>query len=231
MNVPTWTSWRFIPKRGAKLRARKPGGLEDRAAAERQIASGERGDKVMLEDVIKDLRSGIDKAIEALRRDLGKVRTGRAHAGMLDSIRVDYYGVPTPLAQMANISVPEPRLINVKPWEKGQVKAVEKAIRDSDLNLNPQTDGDLIRIPIPALTEDRRKEMVKLTKRYGEECKVVVRKHRRDANEMIDALDNEGDVSGDDADRAKKKVEETVAEGVAKVDQVLAAKEKDILEV
>ncbi len=185
----------------------------------------------MLEDVIKDLRSGIDKAIEALRRDLGKVRTGRAHAGMLDSIRVDYYGVPTPLAQMANISVPEPRLINVKPWEKGQVKAVEKAIRDSDLNLNPQTDGDLIRIPIPALTEDRRKEMVKLTKRYGEECKVVVRKHRRDANEMIDALDNEGDVSGDDADRAKKKVEETVAEGVAKVDQVLAAKEKDILEV
>ena len=185
----------------------------------------------MLEDVIKELRSGIDKAIEALRRDLGKVRTGRAHAGMLDSIRVDYYGVPTPLAQMANISVPEPRLINVKPWEKGQVKAVEKAIRDSDLNLNPQTDGDLIRIPIPALTEDRRKEMVKLTKRYGEECKVVVRKHRRDANEMIDALDNEGDVSGDDADRAKKKVEETVAEGVAKVDQVLAAKEKDILEV
>lgn len=185
----------------------------------------------MLEDVIKELRGGIEKAVEALRRDLGKVRTGRAHAGMLDTLRVDYYGVPTPIQQMANVAVPEPRLITVKPWEKTQVKAVEKAIRDSDLNLNPQTDGDLIRIPIPALTEDRRKEMVKLTKRYGEECKVAIRKHRRDANEMIATLDKDGDVSGDDADRTKKKVEDTVAEGVAKVDSVMSAKEKDILEV
>ena len=185
----------------------------------------------MLEDVIKELRAGIDKSIEALRRDLGKVRTGRAHAGMLDSIRVDYYGVPTPIQQMANVAVPEPRLITVKPWEKPQVKAIEKALRDSDLNLNPQVDGDLIRIPIPALTEDRRKEMVKLTKKYAEECKVVIRKHRRDANEMIDTLDKDGDVSGDEADRAKKKVEDVVGEGTAKVDAVISAKEKDILEV
>jgi ribosome recycling factor len=185
----------------------------------------------MLEEVFKELRAGIDKAVEALRRDLGKVRTGRAHAGMLDGIRVDYYGTPTPLNQMANIAVPEPRLITVKPWEKGQVKAVEKSLRDSDLGLNPQVDGDLIRIPIPALTEDRRREMVKLTKKYGEECKVAVRKHRRDANEMIDGLDKEGDVSGDEADRAKKKVEEVVAEGVKHVDTVIANKEKDILEV
>lgn len=185
----------------------------------------------MLEDVIKDLRSGIDKAIEALRRDLGKVRTGRAHAGMLDGLRVDYYGVPTPIGQMATVSVPEPRMITVKPWEKNQVKAVEKALRDSDLNLNPQVDGDLIRIPIPSLTEERRKEMVKLTKRYGEECKVAIRKHRRDANELIDTLDKDGEVSGDDADRTKKKVEEVVAEGVKQVDVVLASKEKDVLEV
>jgi ribosome recycling factor len=185
----------------------------------------------MLEDVIKDLRSGIDKAIEALRRDLGKVRTGRAHAGMLDGLRVDYYGVPTPIAQLATVSVPEARMITVKPWEKNQVKAVEKALRDSDLNLNPQVDGDLIRIPIPALTEERRKEMVKLTKRYGEECKVAIRKHRRDANELLDTLDKDGEVSGDDADRTKKKVEEVVADGVKQVDAVLAAKEKDILEV
>jgi ribosome recycling factor len=185
----------------------------------------------MLEDVLKELRTGIDKAIEALRRDLGKVRTGRAHAGMLDSIRIDYYGVPTPLSQMANVSVPEPRLINIKPWEKSQVKAIEKAIRDSDLNVNPQVDGDLIRIPIPALTEDRRKEMVKLTKRYGEECKVVIRKHRRDANEMVETLDKDGEVSGDDADRTKKKIEDVVAEGTKQVDVVLASKEKDILEV
>jgi ribosome recycling factor len=185
----------------------------------------------MLEDVIKDLRSGIDKAIEALRRDLGKVRTGRAHAGMLDGLRVDYYGVPTPIGQMATVSVPESRMITVKPWEKNQVKAVEKALRDSDLNLNPQVDGDLIRIPIPSLTEERRREMVKLTKRYGEECKVAIRKHRRDANELIDTLDKDGEVSGDDADRTKKKVEDVVAEGVKQVDAVLAAKEKDVLEV
>src|SRR5678816_4924297 len=115
----------------------------------------------MLEDVLKELRAGIEKAIEALRRDLVKVRTGRAHAGMLDGIRIDYYGVPTPIAQMATVAVPEPRLITIKPWEKGQAKAIDKALRDSDLGINPQVDGDLIRIPIPALTEERRKEMVK----------------------------------------------------------------------
>jgi ribosome recycling factor len=185
----------------------------------------------MLEDVIKELHTGIEKSIEALRRDLSKVRTGRAHAGMLDGVRVDYYGVSTPLNQMATVSVPEPRLIIVKPWEKGQVKAVDKAIRETDLGLNPQVDSDIIRIPIPALTEDRRKEMVKLTKKHGEEAKVGVRKHRRDAMEMIDTLDKDGDVSGDDADRAKKKVEDVVAEGIKQVDAVVAAKEKDILAV
>jgi ribosome recycling factor len=185
----------------------------------------------MLEDVLKDLRTGIEKAIEALRRELSKVRTGRAHAGMLDSIRVDYYSVSTPIAQMATVAVPEPRLITIKPWEKGQAKAIEKAIREGDLGLNPQLDGDFIRIPIPALTEERRREMVKLTKRHGEDCKVAIRKHRRDANEMIDTLDKDGDVSGDDADRAKKKVEEIVAEGVKQVDAIIASKEKEVLEV
>jgi ribosome recycling factor len=192
-------------------------------------ASEERS--VMLDEVFKELRAGIEKAVEALRRDLSKVRTGRAHAGMLDSLRVDYYGVSTPINQMANVSVPEPRLITVKPWEKGQVKAIEKAIRESDLGLNPQTDGDLIRLPIPPLTEERRRDMVKLTKKNGEECKVAVRKHRRDANEMIQSLDKDGDVSGDEADRALKKVEEVVADGIKLIDQVIAAKEKDILEV
>ena len=185
----------------------------------------------MLEEVFQELRAGIEKAIEALRRDMSKVRTGRATAGMLDSVRVDYYGTPTPLLQMANVSIPEPRLITIKAWEKGQTKAIDKALRDSDLNLNPQVDGELIRIPIPALTEDRRKEMVKLTKKYGEESKVAVRQHRREANEMIDSLEKDGDVSRDDADRAKKKAEERVAEGTKKVDTVIATKEKDILEV
>lgn len=185
----------------------------------------------MLEEVYKELRAGIEKAVEALRRDLSKVRTGRAHAGMLDSIRVDYYGQPTPINQMANVSVPEPRLIMIKPWEKSQVKAIEKALRESDLNINPMTDGELIRLPIPALTEERRKEMVKMTKKHGEECKVAVRKHRRDALEMIDQMDKDGDVPADDADRGKKKVEEMVADGVKQIEHVVEAKEKEILVV
>jgi ribosome recycling factor len=185
----------------------------------------------MLDDVLKELQSGIEKSIEALRRDLARVRTGRAHAGMLDAVRVDYYGVPTPINQMANVAIPDPRLITIKPWEKGQVKAIDKAIRESDLNLNPQVDGELIRIPIPPLTEERRKEMVKQTKKNGEEAKVAIRKHRRDANEMVDTLDDGGDVPKDDADRAKKKIEEIVADGIAQVDKVIASKEKDILEV
>ncbi|MFO0589865.1 MAG: ribosome recycling factor [Polyangiaceae bacterium] len=185
----------------------------------------------MLEDVLQELKSGIEKAIEALRRELSKVRTGRAHAGMLESVRVDYYGVPTPLHQMATVSVPDARLITAKAWEKGQAKHIEKAIREANLGLNPQVDGELVRVPIPALTEERRKEMVKITRKHGEECKVAVRNHRRDANEMIASLDQDGEVSADEADRAKKRVEEIVAEGTKHVDAVIAAKEKDILEV
>lgn len=185
----------------------------------------------MLDEVIQELRAGIEKAIEALRRDLSKVRTGRAHAGMLESVRADYYGVPTPLHQMATVSVPDARLITVKAWEKGHGRAIEKAIREADLGLNPQVDGELVRVPIPALTEERRKEMVKITRKHGEEGKVAVRKHRRDANEMIDALDKDGECSADDADRTKKKVEEIVAEGIKQVDVIISAKEKDILEV
>lgn len=185
----------------------------------------------MLDEVITELRAGIEKSIEALRRDLSRVRTGRANAAMLDAVRVDYYGVPTPIHQMATVGIPEPRLITIKPWEKGQTKAIDKAIRESDLGLNPQVDGELIRIPIPALTEERRKEMVKQTKKFGEEAKVAIRKHRRDANEMCDSLKKDGDVSEDDADRAKKKVEEIVADGITQVDHVISGKEKDILEV
>ena len=185
----------------------------------------------MLDDVVKDLRTSIDKAMEALRRDLSRIRTGRAHPSMLEAIRVDYYGTPTPISQMANVAVPEPRLLTVKPWEKSQVKAIDKAIRESDLGLNPQSDGDVLRIPIPALTEDRRKDLVKTVRKHAEECKVVIRKHRREANEMVDQLDKDGEVSQDDADRGKKKIEEVVADGTKQVDTVTAAKEKDLLEV
>jgi len=185
----------------------------------------------MLDDVVNELRASIDKAMDSLRRDLSRVRTGRAHPSMLDAIRVDYYGTSTPIAQMATVSVPEPRLLTVKPWEKSQVKAVDKAIRESDLGLNPQVDGDVLRIPIPALTEERRKDLVKTVRKCAEECKVAIRKHRRDANEMVDQLDKDGEVSQDDADRGKKKIEEVVAEGTKQVDTVISAKEKDLLEV
>jgi ribosome recycling factor len=185
----------------------------------------------MLDDVYKELRASADKALESLRRDLAKVRTGRAHPSMLDGIRVDYYGSVTPLAQMATVNVPEPRLITVKPWDKGQVKAVDKAIRESDLGLNPQVDGDLIRIPIPALTEERRKDLVKILRKNGEECKVAIRKHRRDAIEMVDEFEKDGDVSGDEADRGRKKIEEMTTDLVKTVDTTITGKEKDVMEV
>jgi ribosome recycling factor len=185
----------------------------------------------MLDDVHKELVSSIGKAHEALKRDLGKLRAGRANPSLLDGIRVDYYGTITPLAQMAHINVPEPRLITVKPWDKSVVKAVEKALRESELNLNPQTDGDLIRLPLPPLTEERRREFVKIAKKYGEECKVAIRKCRHDALDMLTTIDNDGDASTDDVERAKKKAEETVAEGVKTVDTFIAQKEKDIMEV
>ncbi len=185
----------------------------------------------MLEDVQKELISSIAKAHDALRRDLAKLRAGRASPQLLDAIRVDYYGTSTPLSKMANISVPEPRLLTVKPWDKSQMKATEKAIRESDLGLNPQTDGDIIRIPLPPLTEERRKDFVKIAKKYGEECKVTIRKARHEALDMLSEMDSAGDASEDDVERAKKKAEETVSEGGKMVDTLVAAKEKDILEV
>jgi ribosome recycling factor len=185
----------------------------------------------MLDDVHKELVSAIGKAHEVLKRDLSKLRAGRANPGLLDGVRVDYYGTMTPLSQMAHVNVPEPRLLMVKPWDRSQVKAVEKAIRESDLGLNPQADGEIIRIPLPALTEERRRDFVKLAKKYGEECKVSIRKARHDALDMLTQIDTEGEASADDVDRAKKKVEETVADGAKQVDAIVSHKEKDILEV
>lgn len=185
----------------------------------------------MLDDVHKELVSAIAKSHEALKRDLGKLRAGRANPNLLDGIRVDYYGTMTPLAQMANIAIPEPRLITVKPWDKTAVKSVEKALRESDLNLNPQSEGDLIRIPLPPLTEERRKEFVKIARKYGEECKVSIRKARHEALDMLKEIDDSGGASSDDVERAKKKAEETVSEAGKTVDSIIGQKEKDIMEV
>lgn len=185
----------------------------------------------MIDDVLKDLHEASTKAHEALKRDLGRLRTGRAHAGMLDGVRVDYYGQTTPLAQMATIHVPEPRMLTIKPWDKGQASAIDRAIRESDLGLNPQVDGDLIRVPVPPLSEQRRKELVKVAKKQGEECKVAIRKARHDAIDMLNEIKTAGDASEDDVERGKKKAEESVSQATHVVDQMIEQKEKEILSV
>ena len=185
----------------------------------------------MLADVQKELTTSISKAYDVLRRDLSKLRAGRANPSLLANIRVDYYGTGTALGQMAHINVPEARLIPVKRWDKSQMKGGEKARRGSDLGLNPQVDGDLIRIPLPPLTEERRRDFVKIAKKYGEECKVTIRKARHEALDMLKQIENDGDASADEVDRAKKKVEEVVAEGGKQVDTMISSKEKDIMEV
>jgi ribosome recycling factor len=185
----------------------------------------------MINDVQKELTGSIGKAHEALKRELTRLRAGRASPNLLDGIKADYYGTLTPLPQMAHINIPEPRLITVKPWDKSAVKAVDKALRESDLGLNPQIDGDVVRIPLPPLTEDRRKEFVKIARKYGEDCKVGIRAARHDALKLLGELEAEGQSSADDVDRAKKKVEELVQDGVKHVDTMIAHKEKDILEV
>jgi ribosome recycling factor len=185
----------------------------------------------MIDDILSELKASSEKAKDALRRELSKLRTGRAHPAMLDMLRVDYYGQSTPIAQMASVGVPEPRMLTVKPWDKSAVQSVEKAIRESDLGLNPQVDGDLIRIPIPALSEQRRKDLVKIAKKAGEECKVAVRKGRHEALDMLNELKEGGDASEDEVDRAKKKVEEAVSDAGQSIDQIIAVKEKEILAI
>jgi len=185
----------------------------------------------MLNEVITELEQAIDKAQASLKRDLAKLRTGRAHAGMLDGVRVEYYGQVTPLPQMATVAVPEPRMLTVKPWDKDQVKNVERALRESDLGLNPQVDGQVIRVPIPPLTEERRRDLVKIAKKTAEECRVTIRKARHDAIDMLGELKQGGAMSEDDVDRAKKRVEEVVSAGGQTVDGIVQAKEKEILAI
>lgn len=185
----------------------------------------------MIDDIHKQLVTEMSKAHDMLKHQLASLRAGRANASLLDGIKVDYYGTQTPLAQMANIAVPEPRLLTVKPWDRTQIKAVEKALRESELGLNPQADKDIIRIPLPPLTEDRRKEFVKIARKHGEECKVTVRKARHAALDGLAEVETEGEASADAVDRGRKKVEEAVAELAKQVDQTVGRKEKDIMEV
>ncbi len=185
----------------------------------------------MIDDVIQELQASIEKAHDALKRELSKLRTGRAHPGMLDSIRVDYYGTPTPISQMAAVNVPEPRMITVKPWEKPLVQAIDKALRESNLGLNPQVDGDVLRIPVPPLSEERRRDLTKIARKAGEDCKVAVRKARHDAIDMLGEIKTSGGASEDQIDRAKKRVEEVVSQAGQVVDTSVQGKEKEIMTV
>lgn len=182
-------------------------------------------------DVKKNAEQRMHKSIETLKADLAKVRTGRAHTGILDHIMVDYYGNPTNLTQVANVTLVDARTIGVQPWEKKMVAVVEKAIRDSDLGLNPSTQGDMIRVPTPPLTEERRKEMVKLVKSEAEDAKIAIRNIRRDANEVLKKLLKDKACSEDDERRAQEEVQKLTDKFVAEVDKLVAEKEKEVLTV
>jgi ribosome recycling factor len=182
-------------------------------------------------DVKKNAEQKMHKSIETLKADLAKVRTGRAHTGILDHVQVDYYGTPTQINQVANVTLIDARTIGVQPWEKKMVAAVEKAIRESDLGLNPSTQGDLIRVPTPPLTEERRKEIVKLVKGEGEDSKVAIRNIRRDANEALKKLLKDKACSEDDERRAQDDVQKLTDKFVAEVDKLITEKEKELLTV
>jgi len=185
----------------------------------------------MIADVKKTAEQKMHKSLDALKTDLGKVRTGRAHTGILDHITVDYYGTQMPLNQVANLTLIDARTIGISPWEKKMGAVIEKAIRDSDLGLNPSSQGDLIRVPMPALTEERRRELIKVVKGEGENAKVAVRNLRRDANHHLKDLLKQKAVSEDDERRAQDEIQKLTDKFIAEIDKLLAAKEADLMAV
>ena len=185
----------------------------------------------MTKDVMANMKAHVDKTVETLRREYQKVRTGRANLGLLDDIRIDYYGTPSPLSQVATLSVPEPRTINLQPWETKMIPIIEKAIMNANLGLTPANDGRVIRLNLPALTEERRKDIVKQLRKMAEEAKVAVRNIRRDANEELKKLEKNKKISEDDLKRAEKEVQDLTNSYVTKIDEVLAHKEKEVMEV
>ena len=184
-----------------------------------------------IKSLIADAKQRMDATTETVRRELSAMRTGRASLSMLDNIRVDYYGTPTPLNQVGNLGIPDPTLITIQPWDPSTLPAIEKAIRASDLDLNPQNDGKIVRIPIPSLTEERRKELCKQARARGEEAKISVRNGRRDANEMLKEGEKDKEISQDDLKRSLEKVQEETDKGIKKIDEMIAKKEKEILEI
>lgn len=184
-----------------------------------------------MEETLSELERKMDKAIDVLKSEFQKVRTGRANPAILDNIQVDYYGTPTPLNQVGNISVPDPQLIVITPWEKKTLGDIEKAIQKSNLGLTPQNDGNIIRLPIPPLTEERRKDLVKQIKKLGENAKIPIRNVRREGNDTFKKMEKNKEISQDDQKKAMVKVQTTTDEHIKIVDDLMDAKEKELMEV
>ena len=185
----------------------------------------------MIPELKKNTETKMQKSIEVLKNDLGKVRTGRAHTGLLDHVMVDYYGSPTAVPQVASVTLLDARTIGVQPWEKPMLSKIEKAIRDSDLGLNPSTMGDSIRVPMPALTEERRRDMIKIVKTEGENAKVAVRNLRRDANSSLKDALKAKEISEDDDRRTQEEVQKLTDKYIAEIDKLLAQKEQDLMQI
>lgn len=182
-------------------------------------------------EIIKDAREHMDKTLKALAHEFSSVRTGRATGAIFEKISIDYYGQPTPLTQVAGIKTPEPQMLLIEPWDKSQLSAIEKAILASDLGLNPSNDGSVIRVPFPPLTEERRKELVKLCKGYAEEARVAIRNIRRDANHRLERAEKAGEISEDDMRRAEAEVQKLTDAHIKDIDEALKRKEAEIMEV
>lgn len=184
-----------------------------------------------MQSVLDDGKKRMAGAIAALEKEFSKLRTGRATTALVDNIVVDYYGTPTPVSQLASVSVPDPKTLTIQPWDKGAFAAVEKAILSSDLGLTPNNDGSVIRITIPALTEERRKELVKVGKKYTEDCKIAIRNVRRDLNDMLKIMEKDKDISEDDKKKGETDVQKLTDEYVKLADAALVTKEKEILAI
>lgn len=185
----------------------------------------------MVDEVLSEARAAMEKAVKALKKEMTKVRTGRASIALLDDVKIEYYGVSTPLSQVATLATPEARLLTVQPWEKNLIPDIEKALFKADLGLTPSSDGQLIRLPVPALTEERRREMVKIIKRMSEDARISVRGSRRDANENLKMLEKEKEITEDDLKRSEKDVQQLTDEFVSTIDTVVQNKEREVMEV
>jgi ribosome recycling factor len=185
----------------------------------------------MMEDIFDDLKSNFEQIYQALRRDLSRVRTGRASVNIVDGVRIDYYGSPTPISQVASIQVPEPRMITIKPWEAPLLKDIERAIINSNLGLAPSSDGTLIRLQIPPLTEERRKILAKQVVQIGEQAKISARNHRRDANQLLKAYQKDGEITEDDMQKGLKEVQTFTDACVKTIDGIVSAKQAELTEV